>query len=295
MLQLLRIPNVFTAIADVWMGLVVTRGTLSPADDTAGLTLISACLYLAGMVLNDVFDVEQDARERPYRPIPSGRVSLLTAQWIGWTLLGAGVVLGWIVTWQFGTWRPGAITTALATCVVLYDGTLKPTPLGPLAMGACRMLNVLLGMSLARRPLDPHEWLIAGGIGIYVAGLTWFARREASTSARASLAFGATVSLIGIAMIATAIKQLPAGSLQIAAAGWWILWSVIALSMMRRYLLAIIRPTPQYVQFAVKNGILTLIFIDASIALGLAGILWGIVILLLIFPAMFLGRTIAMT
>ena len=28
------------------------------------------------MVLNDVFDAEVDARERPERPIPSGRVSL---------------------------------------------------------------------------------------------------------------------------------------------------------------------------------------------------------------------------
>ena len=33
------------------------------------------CLYAAGMVLNDAFDAELDARERPERPIPSGRIS----------------------------------------------------------------------------------------------------------------------------------------------------------------------------------------------------------------------------
>ena len=31
----------------------------------------SSCLYLAGMVLNDYFDRDKDAQERPARPIPS--------------------------------------------------------------------------------------------------------------------------------------------------------------------------------------------------------------------------------
>lgn len=295
MLQLLRLPNVFTAIADVWMGLVVTRGTLAPADDTAWLTLISVCIYLAGMVLNDVFDVEQDTRERPNRPIPSGRVSPSTARMLGWGLLGSGIAIGWIVTWQFGTWRPGVVATLLAACVVLYDAILKPTLLGPLAMGGCRMLNVLLGMSLAMRELELYEWLIAGGIGLYIAGLTWFARTEATTSQRSSLALGATLSVLGIAMSAAIVTRLPAGSLQITETGWFLLWSVVALSVLRRYLLAVIRPTPRYVQVAVKNGILTLIVIDAGIALGLAGIFWGCAILLLIFPTMILSRSIAMT
>lgn len=295
MLQLLRLPNVFTALADVWMGLVITRGTLVPADDTVWLTLISVCLYLAGMVLNDVFDVEQDTRERPQRPIPSGRVSLSNAQRLGWGLLAIGIAIGWIVTWQYGTWRPGIVATLLAACVVLYDGVLKPTMLGSFAMGGCRMLNVLLGMSLAMRELELHEWLVAGGLGLYIAGLTWFARSEATTSQRRSLAWGATVSLAGIAMIAAIITQLPAGSIQITKTGWYLLWSVVVLSLLRRFLLAIVRPTPRYVQLAVKNGILTLIVIDAGIALGLAGIFWGCAILLLIFPTMILSRTIPMT
>jgi 4-hydroxybenzoate polyprenyltransferase len=295
MLQLLRIPNVFTAIADVWMGLVVTRGTLAPVDDTAWLTLISICLYLTGMVLNDVFDVEQDTRERPHRPIPSGRVSMPSARKLGWTLLCMGILIGWLVTWQFGTWRPGIVATLLAACVVLYDAMLKPTLLGPIAMGGCRMLNVLLGMSLAMRELELHEWLIAAGIGLYVAGLTWFAKSEATTSQRRSLAVGAAVALCGIAIIAATVFQVPAQSLQITKAGWYLLWCVIGLSLLRRFLMAIVQPTPRYVQFAVKNGILTLVVIDAGVALGLAGIFWGCAILLLILPAMFLGRTIAMT
>jgi len=74
-----------------------------------------------------------------------------------------------------------------------------------------------------------------------------------------------------------------------------LLWSVIALSLLRRYVLALIRPAPRYVQAAVKNGIVTLIVIDAAIALGYADFFWGCAILLLIFPTMLLGRTISMT
>ena len=46
------------------------------------------------MVLNDVFDLEIDRRERPERPLPSGRVSLRAARLLGWTLLVLGMLLG---------------------------------------------------------------------------------------------------------------------------------------------------------------------------------------------------------
>ena len=71
-LQLLRLPNVFTALADVAMGLLVAGGALDNWHVLVPLGIASAGLYLAGMVLNDWFDAELDARERPSRPIPSG-------------------------------------------------------------------------------------------------------------------------------------------------------------------------------------------------------------------------------
>ena len=76
-LQLLRLPNVFTAIADVLMGFLVTHAVIQPGEGwiLALLATTSVLLYMAGMVLNDVFDADVDARERPWRPIPSGRVS----------------------------------------------------------------------------------------------------------------------------------------------------------------------------------------------------------------------------
>src|SRR5947208_9514410 len=76
--QLVRLPNLFTAFADIGLGWL---GTLALGAGTAGwpgfvlLLAASGCLYSAGMVWNDFFDVEQDRRERPFRPLPSGRIS----------------------------------------------------------------------------------------------------------------------------------------------------------------------------------------------------------------------------
>ena len=39
------------------------------------LMVSSGLLYVAGIVLNDYFDIEIDKRERPSRPLPSGNIS----------------------------------------------------------------------------------------------------------------------------------------------------------------------------------------------------------------------------
>src|SRR5207248_61292 len=122
-------------------------------------------LYLSGIVLNDVFDTEIDAREQPARPIPSGRVSFRVAAAVGWGLLIAGVLVAWYLSFNVNDWRPGAVATLLAVCILLYDGGLKRTRLAPIVMGECRLLNVLLGMSLMVIPWGKAEVTIAIGIG----------------------------------------------------------------------------------------------------------------------------------
>jgi 4-hydroxybenzoate polyprenyltransferase len=76
--KLVRLPNVFTALADIAVGaLALAVWGAWPAAGGLAFALLfvaSACLYSAGMVWNDFFDIEQDRRERPNRPIASGRV-----------------------------------------------------------------------------------------------------------------------------------------------------------------------------------------------------------------------------
>ena len=51
-------------------------------------------MYSAGMVLNDVFDVEVDRVERPERPLPSGQIPVGWARLLGFEMLFFGAVAG---------------------------------------------------------------------------------------------------------------------------------------------------------------------------------------------------------
>lgn len=296
-LRLLRIPNVFTAIADVAMGFLITHPGHEPIGPFALLILTSCCLYLAGMVLNDVFDVEQDRQERPHRPIPSGRVSLRAAIRLGFGLLLAGIALGMTAAIITQSLRPAVIGAILALCVLLYDAAIKKTPLGPVAMGGCRFFNVLLGMSLAvgddgnLRPWLAAEWIIAAGIGLYIAGVTWFARTEARESNRRQLAAALVVLVSGLGLLAS----LPEWGVSVATTRWYALWVLLTLLIGQPCIAAIHDPTPRQVQLAIKRCLVSLILLDALVCHAFRGPLWAAALLLLLVPQWLLGRYVYST
>ena len=303
LLELLRLPNVFTALADVAMGFLCTHATAQPAAQFALLAVASACLYLSGMVLNDYFDRDVDFEERPARPIPSGRISLAFARGLGWGLLVAGVTAGWMAGMISATARSGLIVTLLAVAVVSYDAVLKRTPLGPWAMGGCRLLNVLLGMSAAAEPIAAMHWVIALGVGVYIVGVTWFARTEATESHRGQLAAALVVMLGGIALLAwypqwssddVADVSRPVHALRTGDRWYWF-WGLMAVMVGWRGLRAVIDPLPVYVQGAVKQCLVSLIVLDAAVCMGVRGPYYAASIVLLVVPTMFLGRWIYTT
>ena len=154
-LELVRLPNLFTAVGDIVAGyLIVSRGVDVSWRDLVILTLASVCLYAGGVVLNDYFDRDVDAVERPERPIPSGRVAARDALKLGVRLLCLGCVFAFVVG------IPSLLVAVLlAGCIWLYDAKGKRIEyVGSLNMGACRFLNVVLGASGAA-PLHAETWL----------------------------------------------------------------------------------------------------------------------------------------
>lgn len=176
--QLLRIGNVFTAASNVIAAFLIVQRGWEPVLPLLMLIATSALLYAAGMVLNDAFDAKIDATKRPERPIPSGRVPRGSAYLFGWTLLIMGTLCGWWASWLTGTAGPGIVATLLALTVVGYDAGLKNTPLGPWAMGCCRLLNILLGASIATHPYESPFLFYGTLVTLYTIGLTYFARSE---------------------------------------------------------------------------------------------------------------------
>ncbi len=296
-LQLLRLPNVFTAMADILLGFLFTHQRLEPWPLFALLLAASSMLYLSGMALNDVFDREQDARERPFRPIPSGRIAAPAARRLGLGMMALAVFLGWAASGMAGDPRPGSVATLLAAAVLLYDGLLKRTPAGPVMMGVCRLLNVLLGMSVSPDAWQAVHWVVAGGIGLYIVGVTVFARKEAAQSVRPQLALGVVVLLAGLALLAS----LPSWATgqewppMNVPERWYVFWALLGMLIAWRCARAVVDPRPPLVQAAVRNCIFSLVILDAGACMAVQEIQWGVVILALLVPTMILGRWIDST
>jgi hypothetical protein len=298
--QLMRLPNVFTALADVAMGYLFTHDPDEGAAALVGaipLLLASALMYSAGIVLNDVFDVEIDREERPERPLPSGRVPVGRARWLGFEMLAFGVIAGASVSLWSHNWRPADVSVALAVLIVLYDGLLKKTPLGPLAMGGCRFLNVLLGMSAGAQPWLPVNYIVASGIGLYVVGVTWFARSEAEPeSRRVHLFLAMLVMFAGMALLAYFPERLSQDpeiephQLLIDPGSWDWCWALLAILTGWRCLRCVFQPFSEFVQEAIRQCLVSLIIFDAAIVLAVRGPQWGIAVVLLIVPMTILGR-----
>jgi 4-hydroxybenzoate polyprenyltransferase len=290
--QLLRLPNVFTAIADILMGYLFTHPTLDPLWQSLQLVLSSALIYLAGMVLNDVYDIEVDRAERPERPLPSGRIELGWARRLGYEMLFCGVGVSILLSAWGGGPRTALLAAALAALVVLYNRVLKFTPLGPVAMGGCRFLNVLLGMSLAAGPWIEPNYLVAGGIGLYIAGVTWFARSEADeTIYRGQLLWAIVVMAGGLFLLWWFPQRMDPAELaaHYIPENWRLVWIVMSALIGWRCIRAIIQPHGEFIQEAVKQCIMSLVMLDALVSFAVRDFYGPMFIVPLLLPMTLLG------
>lgn len=280
--QLARLPNLPTALADICLGTLAAAALPQHGFAFATLLLASACLYSAGMVWNDYFDQEQDRRERPFRPLPSGRITPRQA-----ALLGAGLLVGGVLLSLLAGKASVVIAICLAVTILAYDGWLKPTWAGPLAMGTCRFLNVLLGVSACGSLLWPLGGHLALIVGLYIVGVTWFARTEARLSNQNALRGAATVMLASLLLALPLPSLLPEGQ----HSSFLFPYLLVALGFFVGVpvLRAIDNPVPSQVQAAVKRSLMALILLDTVLATATAGSI-GLVILFLLAPSLYLNR-----
>lgn len=311
--QLVRIPNTLTACADVLAGFTLAAGAWWQFSGIATSLVVAAlssiCLYWAGMVLNDVHDLAVDAAQRRNGPLVNGLIAVGTARKAGWALLLLGIALAGGSAYLLPTedttapyWIVIATATVLATAIVAYDSWLKATPIGPILMGLCRGLNLLVGVSLGaciQWQID-LEWssicLATVGHVFFVTGITLAARREGlmQQSSR-RLAWGWVTSVIGVSAIALC-SWWSDRFLRLEPHSWFpILVGLLALPWLRRAVVSIQSPGVGTLVPAIKQAILSIIFFDAAMALQFGGNLPGMIVCVLAIPTLALSRVLRVT
>lgn len=92
-LELLRIHNVVAALLTTLIGWLTVRVEVNALTNTSLIIPLLAVglVSSAGYVINDYFDIEVDKVNKPYRPIPSGRVTPREALYLTLALIVIGV------------------------------------------------------------------------------------------------------------------------------------------------------------------------------------------------------------
>ncbi|SDN02830.1 UbiA-like protein EboC [Kriegella aquimaris] len=288
-IRLMRPANLPTAAADVLAGMAIaglySKWSNHSFNYTDGLWLVTASilLYAGGVVLNDVFDYKLDKIERPERPIPSGVVSLVNAAVFGGGLLVIGVVCALMVNNLAGV---SALLLALA--ILLYDSFSKKYGiLGPLNMGVCRGLNLLLGMSVFG---VLEHWYYAPVPVVYIAAITLISRGEVHGDNKKHIVFaGILYALVIVAVLALFVR----GKENVLQAVPFLI--LFAIMIYRPLIGAFKENSPKNIKKAVIGGVLSLILLDASLAVAFSQWWFALPIILLLPLSIWLSKLFAVT
>ncbi|MFW9260023.1 UbiA-like protein EboC [Nostoc sp. CALU 546] len=296
-LELMRPANIVTAWADILLGFAASgsgiifvqlmngEASFSILIPLAWLLLATTGLYGGGIVFNDVFDADLDAKERPNRAIPSGRVSRQNATLLGSILFAIGIIAAFQVSWL-----SAAIAIFITLSSLLYDSLAKHHPFfGPLNMGLCRGSNLLLGVS-AVPAIVWERWYLALIPVLYIAAITAISQGEVHGGKKIT----GVLALLLIAIVLTAVLALGLleGYTAIAALPFAIL---LAIRILPNFIKAAREPIAENIRNAVKIGVLSLIVLDATVASGFAGLYYGLLVLILLPISMKLAKVFAVT
>ena len=216
--ELGRVSNLPTVWSNVLAGMVLAGGILHTLPLVIVLIACSL-MYVGGMFLNDAFDAEIDAEERPERPIPSGRVSRQAVYAMGYGQLALGVVLLLTVDLQ-----AALMGLLLAGAIVLYDAWHKGNVLSPVLMGLCRVLvYAVAGFATVA---EPNPALLWGAVTLlsYLVGLTYLAKQETLGEVKNLWPLGFLAWPFFFALPATGAGMVPA--LIYIAFGAWVIFAL---------------------------------------------------------------------
>lgn len=175
-------------------------------------------LYTGGMYLNDAFDADFDRQHRRDRPIPSGAITLSAVWRIGFFCLAAGIAcLGFLGP------TAAAIGIVLSLCILIYDAVHKAVVFSPMLMGVCRTLLYALAAATAVNGVTGRALWCGVALGVYVVGLSVFARREAFRGIAPHWPLALLVAPIALALLMNVGPYREAALLISLVLGLWLM------------------------------------------------------------------------
>ena len=129
-------------------------------------TLLVYCMAGAGNIINDVFDHEIDAVNKPDRPIPSGKISLKNAGIYAAILDSIAILLGVIISCLIHNFLFLAIIIASAVIIYMYSRYFKAMPMiGNIVVGVMIGLCFVVGGLILL--CETEDWTIFK-ISVYI-------------------------------------------------------------------------------------------------------------------------------
>lgn len=291
-LVLVRLPNLFTLPSNILVGMATVSSlafTLTSFTQFLLLVTISVLLYCVGIVLNDLYDFDIDKKERPNRPLPSGKISRRSA--IVLVAIFSTIALILSVQVSFSTL---VISSILFSVIFGYDKYLKNTHAGPFTIASARVMNILLGTSVSLRSVDSYSQIVTLTFVliitfVYVSLIGFISRYEVHGFS------DNTKLLLPPAIVATVISSIILFTLM----GFFKLESLIILSLFSFIMIIsfsrIYRRDSGRTQQIVRNMILSIIVLDSTFLTGIIGIELGLVVLTLMAPLLVLANKMYMT
>jgi 4-hydroxybenzoate polyprenyltransferase len=214
LLQLTRMALVFTAIADSECELLLSShasGFPVSRRLVMAVAVISIGLYGYGMSLNDIIDRRRDRQIAAHRPLPSGRIGIITAHVIC-SLLAVAALIGGILLDAWGNTDLALVLVVWTLLLIsFYDlaGKYLVAP-GLLALGLVRFFHALipaarmrgLDFSTLAVPVIWHPLLLFNHVTILSAIAYWWEEKRPALTRRHWWAVLGTLAAIDAAVIA---------------------------------------------------------------------------------------------
>jgi 4-hydroxybenzoate polyprenyltransferase len=291
-LILIRIPNLFTSPSNVIVGFS-QLALLNNANSATLLILIltSLLLYMVGIVLNDYIDRQIDTRERPTRPLPSGRISTRSA-----LIFILVATLSSLLAATYVSPFTLIIVLLIIGTIIAYDCWLKTSTFGHMVMALSRVFNIVLGFSpLLFLPFSNNNDLIRiavilASMFIYVFTISYLSKFET----------GALTKKINYTVALLSISSIPVLLALFTITGYFKLDLLFILPIFIGMI--VITFGKRYVRFGaneagqiVRNLVLSIIILDSLFISGSIGLVYGLSLLVLLIPAIILARKFYVT